>query len=72
VTDGDAAGVVPTPRSDDRLDLGLEQLPQDTQPDLDRQREQSLSCRPQQLPQRLLDPFREHDLIQGRLSDRYV
>src|ERR1022692_4163497 len=59
-------------RADQLIDLLLQQFPEHTQPDLDRQREQSLSRCPDQLPQRLLDTVREHSLITGRLSDRYV
>src|ERR671937_1255340 len=63
VTNSHAVRVVLAPRADDLLDLGLEQLAQDTQPDLDRQGEQSLSRRADELPQRLLHPLREHAFI---------
>ena len=59
-------------QTDHLIDLGLQQLAQDPQPDLDRQRQQPLSRYPDQLPQRLLHPLREHRLIVDRLSDRYV
>ncbi len=64
---------VPLPlRADDPVDLLLQQLPEHTEPDLDRQRQQPLPRRPHQLPQRLLHALREHGLIVDRLSDRYV
>ena len=72
MTDRDTIRVVLTLRADDLLDLGLKQLPKHPQPDLDRQRQQSLSRRPNQLPERLLHPLREHGLTTDRLSDRYV
>jgi hypothetical protein len=46
--------------------------PSTPRPDLDRQREQSLSRCPEQLPERLLHPLREHALVVDRLGDRYV
>jgi hypothetical protein len=68
-------GPIPVPlalQTDHLIDLGLQQLAQHTQPDLDRQRQQPLSRYPNQLPQRLLHPLREHRLTVDRLSDRYV
>ena len=59
-------------RADDLVDLLLQQLSEHTEPDLDRQRQQSLLRRPHQLPQRLLHALREHGLIADRLRDRYV
>jgi len=70
MTNRDTVRIVLAPRTDDPLDLGLEQLPQHTQPNLDRQRQQPLSCRPNQRPERLPHPLLEHALIVDRLSDR--
>jgi hypothetical protein len=56
----------------DIVDLLGHQLLQDTEPNADAQREQPLLRDPDQLPQRILDALREHDLLTGRLSDRYV
>ena len=50
-------------RTDELVDLHLQQLPQHTEPDLDRQRQQPLPRCPDQLPQRLLHALREHALI---------
>ena len=72
MTDRGAFRVVPALRPDHLIDLGLQQFAQHTQADLDRQRQQPLSRRPDQLPQRLLHPLRKHGLIVDRLSDRYV
>jgi hypothetical protein len=66
---------IPVPaalRADELVDLLLQQLPQHTEPDLDRQRQQPLPRCPNQLPQRLLDALWEHGLIVDRLGDRYV
>ena len=57
---------------DELIDLLLQQLPQHAEPDLDREREQSLLRCPHQLPQCLLHALQEHALILGRLGDRYV
>src|SRR5437588_7519176 len=59
-------------RADELNHLLLQQLSEHTQPDLDRQRQQSLPRSPDQLPQRFLHALREHGLIASRLSDRYV
>ena len=72
VADRDTTRVVLALRPDHLIDLGLQQFAQHPQADLDRQREQPLSRRANQLPQRLLHPLREHGLIVDRLSDRYV
>jgi hypothetical protein len=50
VTKSDPVRIVPPLRADDLLDVRLEQLAQDPQPDLDRQRQQPLSRYPDQLP----------------------
>jgi hypothetical protein len=57
-------------RPDDRVDLQLQQLVQNAEPDLHRQRQQPLLRRPDQLPQRRLHPLREHGLLVDRLGDR--
>ena len=72
VTDRGPVGLPLALRTDDLVDLLLEQLPEHTEPDLDRQRQQSFLRRPNQLPQHILHALREHGLIVGRLSDRYV
>jgi hypothetical protein len=59
-------------RAHNVVDLFLHQLGQDAEPDADAQRQQPLLRCPNQLAQRLLDALREHGLLQGRLSDRYV
>ena len=59
-------------RTDDIVDLLVHQLLQHAEPDADAQREQPLLRCPDQLPQRFLHALREHGLITGRLSDRYV
>ena len=59
-------------RADDLIDLLLHHRAQHTQPDADAQRQQSLLRRPDQLAECFLHALREHDLITGRLSDRYV
>ena len=64
--------VVPALRAHDIVDLLLHQLVQHTEPDADAQREQPLLRCPDQLAQRLLHALREHGLLHGRLSDRYV
>jgi hypothetical protein len=52
---------IPLPRGADQLlDLMLKQLPEHTEPDLDRKREQPLLRSPDQLPHRLLHALREH------------
>src|SRR5205807_2297932 len=61
---------VPLPlRPDELADLLLQELPEHTEPNLDRQRQQPLLRSPDQLPQRLLHALREHGLIPRRLSD---
>jgi len=47
--------VVLAPRADDLVDLELEQLMHDAEPDTDTEREQPLLRRPDQLTERLLD-----------------
>src|ERR1700678_4849834 len=65
-------GVVLALRTDNIVDLLLHQLGQHPEPDTDAQRQQPpLRC-PDQLAQRLLHTLREHALITGRPSDRYV
>jgi hypothetical protein len=62
---------IPLPlRTDDLLDLLLQQLLQNTEPNLDRQGQQPLLRCPHQLPQCLLHAPREHGLIDDRLGDR--
>src|SRR5271168_4097248 len=64
---------VPAPfRSDDVVDLFLHQLRKHPEPDTDAQRQQPFLRCPDQLAQGFLHALREHDLIMGRLSDRYV
>ena len=65
-------GVVLAPRAHHIVDLLLHQLGQHAELDTDAQRKQPLLRCPDQLPQRLLHALREHGLITGRLSDRYV
>jgi hypothetical protein len=65
-------GIVLALQTDDVVDLLFHQLAQHAQPDTDAQREQSLLRCPDQLPQRLLHALWEHDLLHGRLRDRYV
>jgi hypothetical protein len=72
MTNRDTLRIVLALGTNDLLDLRFEQLAQHTQTDLDRQSRQSLPRGPDQLPRRLLHPLREHSLIVGRLSDRYV
>ena len=63
--------VPPALRPNHPLDLLLQKLPENPQPNLDRQRQQPLPRSPHQLPQRILHALREHALITDRLSDRY-
>ena len=66
-------GPLPVPlRTDDLVDLLLQQLPEHAEPDLHRQRQQPFLRCADQLLQRLLHPLREHGLLHDRLSDRYV
>ena len=72
VTNRRAGRIVLALRTDDLIDLLLEQLPKHAESHLHRERQQPLPRSPNQLPQRLLHPLREHSLISDRLSDRYV
>ena len=63
---------VPLPlRADELTHLLLEQLPEHTQADLDRQGQQSFLRGARQLSQRLLHTIGQHGRIVGRLRDRY-
>ena len=64
---------VPLPlRTNDIVDLLFHQLGQDAEPDADAQRQQPFLRCPDQLAESFLHALREHSLITGRLSDRYV
>ena len=65
-------GVVLALRADDIVDLLGHQLLEHAKPDADAQRQQPFLRCPDQLAQRFLHALREHGLIAGRLSDRYV
>ncbi len=71
VSDRGPVPVVLPLQTDDLVDL-LHQFRQDTQPDADAERQQPFLRYPDQLAQSFLHALREHDLIAGRLSDRYV
>jgi hypothetical protein len=58
-------------RAHDLVDLLLQHLGENAEPDADRQRQQSLLRGPDQLAERLLHALRQHGLIIGRLRDRY-
>jgi len=72
MTNRDTLRIVLALGTNDLLDLALERLQKYTEPNLDRQSRQSLPRGPHQRARRLLHPLREHSLIVGRLSDRYV
>jgi hypothetical protein len=72
VPDRGAITVPPPLRTDDLIDLLLQQPAQHPEPDLDRQSQQSLPRSPNHLPKRFLHALRKHGLLQGRLRDRYV
>lgn len=68
-------GPVPVPlllRTHDIVDLLFHQLAQHAERDPDAQRQQPLLRCPNQLAERFLHALRQHGLITGRLSNRYV
>jgi hypothetical protein len=72
VTHRDPISDVLALRADDVDHFLFQQLGQHAQPNTDAQGEQPLLRRPDQLPQRLLNARRQHDLIHARLRERYV
>src|SRR5881392_3998343 len=70
--DGRAVGIVLALRADDIDDFLFHQLGEHAQPHADAEREQALLGSADQLPQRLLHPHRQHDLLHARLRERYV
>ena len=72
VTDSAPVGVPLPLRTHDIVDLLFHQLGQHPEPDADAQRQKPFLRCPDQLAQRFLHALREHGLITGRLSDRYV
>ena len=72
VPDRRPLGVVLALGADDVVDLLGHQLLEHAKPDADAQRQQPFLRCPHQLAQRFLHALREHGLIAGRLSDRYV
>ncbi len=72
VTHRDPIGVLLAPRAHDLDDFLFQQLDQHAEADADAQRQQPLSRRAHQLPERLLHALRQHDLLTARLRERYV
>ena len=72
VTDRNAIGVMLALRADNLVERLLQQLGQNTEPNPDRERQQSLPRCPNKLAERLLDALRQDALPQRRLRDRYV
>src|SRR4051812_22191132 len=66
------AGIVAALRADDLVDLFLHQLGKDAEPDTDAECQEPLPRNPDELPQRLLHPWRQHSLRSDHgLPERY-